>query len=248
MGMGWRLINLVQQVFLLAWSAFWILAALAVRLVTGSARLPLAMARRIWAPPLFWAARVRLDLSGFERVDFQRTYLFAANHQSIFDVAALFAGLPINLRFVARRSLRRVPFLGWYMAAMGMVFVEGGGGVRAGSAVQQAADLLAAGESLVTFPEGTRSFDGGVGSFKAASLAPAIQAGVPVVPVAIDGAFEVLPRGGFDPRPGTIRLSLGEPVETRTLGVGDRRALAREIHRRVLALKQDGSSPAGAVR
>jgi 1-acyl-sn-glycerol-3-phosphate acyltransferase len=248
MGIGWGFVNLAQGVFLLAWSAFWILAALAVRLATGSARLPLAMARRIWAPPLFWAAMVRLDIRGLERIDFRRTHLFAANHQSIFDAAALFAGLPVNLRFVARRSLRRVPFLGWYMAAMGMVFVERSAGVRAGGAVQRAADLLAAGESLVTFPEGTRSSDGCVGEFKAASLAPAIQAGVPIVPVAIDGAFEVLPRGGLRLRPGTIRLSIGEPVETAHLAAASRRELAREIHRRVLALKQEHSSPARAVR
>jgi 1-acyl-sn-glycerol-3-phosphate acyltransferase len=248
MEIGWALLNLAQQLFLLAWSAVWIPAALVLRLATGSARLPLSMARRVWAPPLFRAGRVRLEVRGLERVDFRRTHLFAANHQSIFDIAALFVGLPVNLRFVARSSLRRVPFLGWYMAAMGMVFVERSAGRRASGAVQRAGDLLAAGESFVTFPEGTRTFDGSVGEFKAASLAPAIRAGVPVVPVAIDGAFEVLPRGGFRLRPGTIRLTLGQPVETRDLAAADRRALALEIHQRVLALRVEASSPARGVR
>lgn len=245
MEIKWPLINLVQKAFLAVWSAVWIVAALAVRLVTGSARLPLAMARKIWAPPLLWAGGVRLEASGLEHIDFDRPHLFAANHQSIFDIPALFVALPVSLRFVARSGLRKVPFLGWYMAAMGMVFVHRSRSARAAGAVDRAAEVLSGGGSLLTFPEGTRTFDGRVGEFKGASLAPAIKATIPVVPVAIDGAFEVLPRGGFRARPGTIRLSVGDPVETRGLELGDRHALAREVRGRVLAMHR--GAPAGST-
>jgi len=85
------------------------------------------MAKRLWAPPLFRAAGVRLEVSGSEHLDPARACLYAANHQSIFDIPALFVALPVPLRFVARADLRGIPFLGWYMSAMGMVFVSTSG-------------------------------------------------------------------------------------------------------------------------
>lgn len=235
----WPLIHVLQALFLGVWSAGWILIALLVRLMSGSARPSLAMARLIWAPPLFKAAAVKLEVVGRDRLDFTRGCLFAANHQSIFDIPALFVAVPEGLRFVGRSELRGIPFLGWYMAAMGMVFVERGRGPRAARAIDHAAGLLSIGESLLTFPEGTRSVDGRVAAFKGASFAPAIKAGVPVIPVAIDGAFEVLPRGPFRPRPGVIRVSFGEPVETRDLSLADRHTLAHEVRGRVLAMMRD---------
>lgn len=232
------LIHLLQAVFLGLWSAIWIPVALAIRLLTGSARLPLTMARRIWAPPLLWLAGVELEVVGTERVDFGRACLFASNHQSIFDIPALFVAVPVPLRFVARSALRRIPLLGWYMVGMGMVFVERSRATRSTAAVDHATEILAAGNSLLTFPEGTRSRDGRVAEFKGAPLAPAVRAGVPVVPVAIEGAFEVLPTGPFRPRPGRIRVSFGDPIETRDLDLGDRRELSSRVRERVLALQE----------
>lgn len=233
------LIHLLQAGFLGVWSAVWIVAALLLRLVSGSAELPLAMARRIWAPPLFWAAGVKLEVRGAERVGFDRGVLLASNHQSILDIPALFVAVPVGLRFVGRSALRKIPFLGWYMASMGMVFVDRSRSLRAADAVDHAVRLLSAGECLLTFPEGTRSSDGGVGPFRGAPLAPAIKSGLPVVPVAVDGAFEVLPRGPFRPRPGRIRVTFGEPLATDELTLVDRHALALEVRERVLTLKKD---------
>lgn len=236
----WLALALLQRSFLLLWTAGCILLALAVRLGSGDVRLPLAMARSLWAPPLFRIAGVRLEVSGLEHIDPGLAYLYAANHQSSLDTPALFVALPAPLRFVARAGLRRIPFLGWYMAAMGMVFVDRSSRARGAAATRRAVAILAGGGSLLTFPEGTRTRDGWVGLFKGSALVSAIEASVPVVPVAIRGAHQVLPRGGFRARPGTIHVKVCRPVATAGLGVGDRHTLAREVQARVAEAVGEG--------
>lgn len=232
----WRVVNFLQVLFAAGWSAGWITVGLALRLATGSPRATLKLARHTWAPGLLWAGGVRLEVHGVERLDYRRPWLFAANHQSIIDIPVLMLALPVPLRFVAKDQLRKVPFLGRYIRAMGMVFVRLDSGVRGVAAVGEVASILAGGECVATFPEGTRSSDGAVGPFKPGSLAPAIQTGVPVVPVAIAGAGRVLPRGGFRVRPGKIRLLVGEPIETAGLSLSDRADLARRVRARVVEM------------
>jgi 1-acyl-sn-glycerol-3-phosphate acyltransferase len=227
----WTPINALQLLFTLAWSAVGITLALGVLLVTRNRKLPHAMARRIWAPGLLRGAGARLEVAGLERVDREAPQFFVANHQSIIDVPALFAALPVDLHFIVKKEIRRVPFLGWYVAAMGMIFVDRRSRIDAMTEVRRAAGLIRSGRSVVSFPEGTRSRDGIVGPFKAGAFVAAIEAGVPIVPVAILGAGGVLPAQGFSVRPGTIRVTVGDPIPTvgRTLEErGDLAGLARQ--------------------
>src|SRR6185436_4869407 len=119
----WLPWNAIQLAYTLAWSAFWISAALLVSLFAGQ-RPALAMARRIWAPGLLFGAGARLAVVGLDAVDLTRPYLVVANHQSWIDIPALFRAFPVPLRFVAKSELARVPFLGAYLRAMGMVLVD----------------------------------------------------------------------------------------------------------------------------
>lgn len=232
----WRLLNLLQLLFAAAWSAGWITFGLALRLVTGGPGATLWLARHAWAPGLLWAAGARLEAHGVERLDRRRACLFAANHQSILDIPVLMRALPVPLRFVAKEELRKVPFLGRYIQAMGMVYVRLDRRIEGVAAVGAVASILARGEFVVTFPEGTRSADDSVRPFKPGALAPAIRASAPVVPVAIAGAGRVLPRGGLRARPGRIRLFVGEPIETAGLALDDRADLARRVRGRVVAM------------
>jgi len=232
----WPIINFLQAAVTAVWSAGWISVALVVRWISRDTRAPLAMARRIWAPLLIRGAGARIELSGLEQVDFSRPHLFAINHQSIIDIPVIFSVLPVNLRFVVKEELRRVPFLGWYIAAMGMVFVDRRERLRSLTRVRQMSELITSGGSVVYFPEGQRSRDGRIRAFKTGAFLPAIEAGVPVVPVAVAGTGEVLPPGGFRVRPGTIRVSIGRPIETRDLRKEDRREFANEVRARVTAL------------
>ena len=161
------------------------------RVVTAGTRVPLAMARRCWAPGLLWVGRMSLEVEGLERIDPRTPYFFASNHQSMLDVPVLFRALPVPLLFIVKEELRRVPLLGAYMRAMGMIFIRRAD--RRGSlhALEQCRDRLASGHSILIFPEGTRSRDGTVGAFKPGAFLPVIDAGAPVVPVALEGPGRV---------------------------------------------------------
>ena len=236
---AWRLYNLLQFAFTLAWTAGWITLALALRPFSGpQARLPLRMASRCWAPGLLFGAGARLRVEGGERVDWSRPCLFVANHQSVIDICALFRAIPVPLRFLLKEEMKRVPFVGWYARATGMLFIVREN-ARAGALFRrQAAALLAGGQSLCLFPEGTRSRDGQVAPFKGGSLQAAIDAGVQVVPVALQGAGDVLPvEGFFRVRPGTIRVGFGRPLPVREDGVPvPRQVLADRARDEVLAM------------
>ncbi|RFF27517.1 MULTISPECIES: lysophospholipid acyltransferase family protein [unclassified Wenzhouxiangella] len=223
----WWPINAVQLVFTLLWSAGCITLALLVWLVFGSERIPLRMAAWLWAPGLILGAGARLKVSGLENVDFSKPHMLVANHQSMIEICALFMAVPVPLRFMLKASLGRVPFLGWYTRAMGMILLQRGNSAAVTAQLEHAAGLLRDGHSLAAFPEGTRSRDGGVRAFKAGAFQAAIEAGVPILPVAIEGSGRVMPPGGFSIRPGTIRLAFGQPIATDGLGAADRRALAR---------------------
>lgn len=234
----WPVVNALQAIFLVVWSAGWIVAALGVRVLSRDAAPALAMARRGWAPALLWVGGMRLEIEGLENVDWNRPHFFAANHQSFVDILALFRTLPVPLLFILKQELRKVPFLGWYTAAMGMIFLPRGNRRKSLDNLRQCDQRIAEGFSILMFPEGTRSRDRRIGRFKPGVFLPAIETGVPIVPVVLAGTGRILPRGGFRARPGTIRIVIGRPVPTHDLGRSDRRDLAEELRRRMLAVQQ----------
>lgn len=241
----WRAFNALQLIFTVAWTAACITLALLALLLTGHRRVPLRMASRLWAPGLLHGAGARLRVEGLERLDFSQPHVFVANHQSIIDVCALFRALPVPLRFVIKQEIAKVPFVGWYARAMGMVFIERGHARQAAHRLHEIVAGIGGGASLCAFPEGTRSRKGAIGPFKGGAFQVALLAGVPVVPIAISGSGDVLPPSGFRVRPGPIRVCIGNPIPTAALHAGDRHALARRAHDAVAAmLESHGEHPA----
>ena len=234
---AWPAWNALQLIYTIAWSAGCITLALLVLLLCGgNRRIPLRMASWLWAPGLLFGAGATLRVEGLERVDFSRPHVFVANHQSIIDICALFRALPVPLRFVIKQEIEQVPFVGWYARAMGMVFIQRGHAREAAERLHGIVSLVRGGASLCAFPEGTRSRDGSMRPFKGGAFQVALQAGVPVVPIAIDGSGAVLPTSGFRVRPGTITVRIGDPIPTTGLHAGDRHALARRAHDAVSAM------------
>ena len=235
----WLPLNALQLVATFVWGAFWISVALVVASVGRRREPALWLARHVWAPGMIAIGLSRLVVVGRERLDFRRSYFFAANHQSWLDIPVLFAAVPAPLHFLAKQELARVPFLGWYIAAMGMVFVDRSDRRKAVASVDRAGELLAAGGSLVSFPEGTRAAPDQFGHFKSGGFAAVLDSGVrdvDVVPVAIVGAGRVLPRDGFRVRPGKVEVRFGEPIGLAGLTYQDRAALARRSEDAVAAL------------
>lgn len=167
---------------------------------------------RMWSWLILRTTGVRVKVEGLERLDPNRSYIFAANHQSIYDIPILFASLPFQLRILAKESLGRIPFMGWHLHRTGHVLVDRrnpGAGV-----VRKMARLVEEGHSLIVFPEGTRSTDGNVGRFKGGSFVIALQSGLPVVPISVIGSRHVMFRGELMVRPGDVRVIVHEPIET----------------------------------
>ena len=237
--LAWPLFNALQLLFTVFWTAGWICLALLVRMLTGGRHWPLRMASRCWAPGLLRGAGARLEVHGLERIDWSRPHVFVANHQSMIDICALFRALPVPVRFVLKQELAKVPFVGWYARAMGMVFIERASARSSARRLHAAVGVVRAGASVCAFPEGTRSRDGRVGAFKGGAFQLAIEAGVSVVPVAIEGSGDVLPTAGFRVRPGTIVLRMGDPLQTQGLAPHDRTALAQQARAAVVALLEE---------
>ncbi len=232
-------LNALQFVATLAWGAFWISVALLVTLLARRREPALWLARRVWAPGQIAIGLSRLVVVGRERLDLRRPHFFVANHQSWIDIPVLFAAVAAPLHFLAKQELARVPFLGWYISAMGMVFVDREDRRKALASLSKAGELLAAGGSLVSFPEGTRAAPDTLGRFRTGGFAAALDSGaqgVDVVPVGIVGAGRVLPRDGFRVRPGTIEVRFGEPIAIDGLEHRDRAALARRAEAAVREL------------
>ena len=238
-------LDVLQIAAAAAWTLVCVLAALAVLLVTRRRRIPFLMARRLWAPGLFAIGGVRLSVTGGERLDLAGPTVFASNHQSYLDTPVLFAALPVPLSFILKEELRRMPLVGWYAAAMGMVFVDRHRRRAARETVEHAAALLRSGRSVVLFPEGTRSPDGELAAFKSGGFAAPIAAGAAVVPIAIAGAGRVLPPRGFAVRAGTVRVVIGSPIPVDGLAAQDRDTLAAQVRARVGELLAEARVPTG---
>lgn len=242
----WLILNTLQVLFLIAWSILWQTAAILVRLVTFSADIPLWMARAIWAPPLIVGAGGKPEIHHEERLQLDRPAVYLFNHQSAYDIAVAFVSIPVPLRFVAKRELVYIPFLGWYMWATGMIFVDRGKGPKAIKSLRKAARLVRDGANIIAFPEGTRSDDGRIGPFKKGMFVLAIEAGVPIVPVAIEGSRVVMPKNSFRFRPGKVTVNIGEPIPTEGMTYRDRRDLMERTRAALIDLHVEVGGLGGA--
>ncbi len=242
----WLILNVLQVLFLIIWSVLLQTAAILVRLVTFSANTPLWMARAMWAPPLIAGSGGKLKIHHEDRLRLDRPAVYLFNHQSAFDIAVAFVSIPVPLRFVAKRELLYIPFLGWYMWATGMIFVDRGKGAKAIRSLRRAAKQVRDGANIIAFPEGTRSDDGRIGAFKKGMFVLAIEAGVPIVPVAIVGSRDVMPKNSFRFRPGLVNVNIGEPIPTEGLTYKDRLDLMERTRAALIALHVEVGGPGGA--
>lgn len=182
---------------------------------------------RAWAWLILRTTGVRVTVRGFDRLDLNRSYVFASNHQSIYDIPIAFSVLPLQLRIVAKDSLGRFPFLGWHLRRTGHLLVDRrnpGAGI-----VKKMARLVRDARSLIVFPEGTRSVDGTVGRFKGGMFLVAIDAGLPVVPVSIEGSRHVMLKGRLMTCPGHVTVTIHDPIPTAGVGRSGARDLAERV-------------------
>jgi 1-acyl-sn-glycerol-3-phosphate acyltransferase len=205
------------------------------------------LARR-WARVMLWAAGVSLTVTMDAPLDPRQPYVFAANHLSTVDIFALFVALPVDIRFIAKKQLARIPLFGWAMAAGRFIFIDRKNRAAAMKSIDRAAERIRAGSSVAIFPEGTRSRDGLLGPFKKGGFYLAQQAGVPVVPIAIKGAGDVMRPGSVLVCPGPVTIAVGTPIETKDLKeVAQRNALVERVRSEIARKTGQRSRPDSAA-
>jgi 1-acyl-sn-glycerol-3-phosphate acyltransferase len=185
--------------------------AVPVYTVTGDRRR-FQKFQRFWAEGLAKAWGMDVSAVGVEQLDPSQTYVFMANHLSHADIVALFVALPMNVGFLAKKELSKVPFLAQAIYAGGHVLVDRQDNSSAVNSMTAAAQDVANGCSLVIFPEGTRAGSEVIQPFKKGGFHLARQANVPLVPVGIRGTRAVMGREELVVRPGRVEVHVGKPV------------------------------------
>lgn len=244
------LASFTGNIFLVLGTLVLATTAVAVGWVPPRRRWALAVAR-LWAAGLLAASGVRLVIRGRAGLAAGASYVLLANHQSVFDIPAILRAVPGRFRFVAKQSLFRIPFFGWSLSAAGFVSVDRADSRAARQSFAAAEHWLRDGESILIFPEGTRSTSGTLLPFKRGGFVLALRTGLPIVPVGIRGTRTVQPRGVLSIRPGTVEVRFGAPIDTAPYGIRRKNELIAEVRARLAELAgmsagEDGDGDAGA--
>ena len=199
-----------------------------VRLVAGPAQASRWVAGS-WARLVAWLTPVRVNVEGGERADAQRSFIVVCNHESMYDIPVVYGFSGLDMRWVMKRELRRVPAIGIGCRMLGHVFIDRSDRRAANAAIRAAAQRLDQGIGMIFFPEGTRSGSDEMLPFKLGAFRLAIENELPVLPMTVVGTRRILPRGHWLPRPGRARLVIHEPVPTHDLARDDAPALASRV-------------------
>jgi 1-acyl-sn-glycerol-3-phosphate acyltransferase len=212
-----------------------LLAILFLVILRGSAQKAQVLPKT-WAKIILAASGVKVKVEGLHNIDKGRPYIFAANHQSQFDIFALQGCVDFDFRWLAKKELFQIPLFGRAMLLAGYISIDRSHGREALKSLNEAAERIAAGTSVILFPEGTRSLDGKLHDFKSGGMVLAIKSGVPLVPVGISGTYEILPKGTLLAKPGHVIIRVGKPIETRQFSVSQKHELAAKIQSEVARL------------
>jgi 1-acyl-sn-glycerol-3-phosphate acyltransferase len=198
---------------------------------------------RVWGGILMAASFIRVRVEGLEKLDPRANYVFVSNHSSFLDIPAILSRLPYQFRFFAKKSLYKIPFLGWHLRWAGHLPVDRGNARASLKSMSEGAKRVAQAHiSMLIFPEGGRSRpEQGLREFKEGAVYIAIKAGVPVVPVALVGLRDLLPMGSGHIRSGKVALRIGDPIPTAGLPVSAHEALTRRLHEEVARMLEGGA-------
>jgi 1-acyl-sn-glycerol-3-phosphate acyltransferase len=184
---------------------------------------------RTWVRWILRTCGIRVEVDGIEKVPLDRPCVYMSNHQSVFDIAAIIATLPVTWKFVAKRELVWIPFFGWALALGHQIIIDRQNRESSVRSLARAAERVRAGANVIIFPEGTRSRDASLREFKSGGFHLAMQAGVPIVPVTVSGSRRIAAKGSLRIESGRVLVRYGAPIPTEGLGIEDRADLKRQV-------------------
>lgn len=182
-----------------------------------------------WSRMIARTALLDVRVHGAEHLRAGESYVFLSTHQSWMDIPVMLGYLPAQLRIAAKREVFHIPFLGWHMQRSGQIPINRGSTAESIESLRRAARLLGGGVSAFLFPEGTRTRDGSLQPLKKGGFRLALESGLAVVPVTINGTRRAMPRGSMVLRAGPVEMHLGTPIPTTGLDDSDLPALMQRV-------------------
>jgi len=166
-----------------------------------------------WSHGLTFICGLKLTVRGLENLVPGRSYIYVSNHASLLDIPVITVGVPDQIRIVYKKELEKIPFLGWGLKWGSYIGIDRGSSADARRSLEEAIQKIRNGASVFMYAEGTRTLDGKLQPFKRGAFNLAITAGVPVVPLTINGTYRVLPKSTLTIHPGPVELVFEKPID-----------------------------------
>jgi 1-acyl-sn-glycerol-3-phosphate acyltransferase len=192
---------------------------------------PVHLVARLWARSILIVSGIPVDVRGISEIDPDRSYIYMSNHLSNFDIPVLLAHLPVQFRWLAKAELFRIPLFGRAMRGAGYISIDRFDRKSAFASIEEAANRIRQGVSVMIFPEGTRSRDGCLQSFKKGGFVLAVDSKVPVVPLVIRGTQTIMPKGSRLIHPNPVELQICQPIATSDYSRETKEKLMATVHR-----------------
>lgn len=227
------------------WSILCITTSIMLMVVLFNRKIPLIMARTVWSPGILFISGVKIKLKGLDNIHLNdgTPKIVISNHQSFLDIPVITRVIPLNLYWTAKIEIKRMPFIGWYMMATGMIFIDRSNRERAIQSMHKAADLIKNGKDVFIFPEGRRSMDGSEVPFKKGAFYLAIESGSDIIPVHIKGTEEVWSKKSLKISPGSVSVRIGEPIASKDYTESEVDVLTKKAQSAVKGLKNSTEQP-----
>ena len=220
------MIYVVRYLLIALYTVFWGIVGCIVALFDGEL---VVWVGRNWLGWIFASCGVKIEVEGLENIAPDQPVVLMSNHQSALDIGALILSFPNSWRFVAKRELQWIPFLGWVLALSDQIMIDRGNRTKSIASLRKAAERVRGGVNVIIFPEGTRSPTGELTAFKSGGFHLAIEAGVPVLPATVSGSRQLTPTRSLRVESGTIKVTYGLPIPTEGLAIADRQALKERV-------------------
>jgi 1-acyl-sn-glycerol-3-phosphate acyltransferase len=199
-----------------------------VAMVSKTGKAPFTIGK-LWAWLILKTNRVKLQVEGLEKIVRNKSYVFISNHASNLDPPALCLAIPQTLRFIAKRSLAKVPIFGQALKLGRIILIDRSDNQKAVETINKAIKDLKGGISAFFFAEGTRSPDGMLQAFKKGGIMVALKTKLPIIPITVVDSYKLLPRKALRIRPGVLRIIVGDPIDTSSYNEDDKDFLVQKV-------------------
>lgn len=184
---------------------------------------------KAWARGILFTGRIKVTLKGLSHIDPSKSYIYMSNHLSQFDIPVLLGSLPFQFRWLAKAELFRIPVFGSALKRAGYIRIDRSNIRSAINSLKRAGDIVRNGVSVLVFPEGTRSVDGNLRSFKKGGFVMAVNSGVSIVPIALHGTRDIMPAKKLRIRPGHAVLEILTPIDVSAYATKKKEVLMADV-------------------